>query len=214
MFSLSTASMTNRRLIMVRHGQSEANRDKLVTGSPNCELTSVGMDDVSRLAPYLRPLTDGARLIVSPLKRARQTADLLSIDGDWQVVPDLAETDAGEHAEWPQSRFEHEFPDYWASFKQERAYSGGESHADMIGRVVNGIARIMDTAPPVTVAVLHNGPLAAIIHWAFAIDPALFPAVEVATASLTVLDWGDRHRPSRPILRCLGWRPDTVETLC
>lgn len=212
-FGSMEAPRPGARLILIRHGQSQANRDRLVTGAATCDLTDRGRDEVAALTPHMHAVLRDARRVVSPLRRARTTASLLAPDLEWTVISGLAETDGGPHAEWPQARFEAEYPDFWPAFDPNRAYPGGESHAAMAIRAVAAMAAVLakpptEEAPDVTVAVLHNGPLAAILHAALGIDLSLFPAFEVPTASLSVLEWGDRHRPGRPILRCLGWRPE------
>jgi len=202
------ASPTCRRLILIRHGQSEANRDGLVTGDAETALTDQGRNEALALAPHARPWLEGARLLVSPLNRARQTADLIAPKADWQTLPGLAETDAGPWSLRRQTDFEAAFPDFWPRFSPMQAYPGGESHQDMAIRAIRAIAPVLNETAGTVAAVLHNGPLAAILHGLLGIDMSLFPALQVPTGSMTVIDWTDPHRPRRPSLRLAGWRPD------
>jgi broad specificity phosphatase PhoE len=64
-----------RRLLLVRHGESEANRAGVLDGYPDAPLTALGRAQVVRLADWVRELElSNARLITSPLRRALDTA--------------------------------------------------------------------------------------------------------------------------------------------
>lgn len=86
------------RLILVRHGESEGNRDRIFTTSPSIGLTDVGReqarDAAARIARSFAP-----RLIVSsPYTRARQTAEIIASNFDLPIVvePDLHERRFGD----------------------------------------------------------------------------------------------------------------------
>ena len=64
-----------RRLLLVRHGESEANRAGVLEGYPDAPLTALGRAQVVRLGETVRELElSNARLITSPLRRALETA--------------------------------------------------------------------------------------------------------------------------------------------
>lgn len=66
------------RLVMVRHGESEGNRDRRFTTSPGLALTERGreqaLETAARIARRLRP----RRVIASPYARARHTGEIIA----------------------------------------------------------------------------------------------------------------------------------------
>lgn len=68
--------MTTRRLHLVRHGQTDWNRDKRVQGHAESELTALGRQQAALLAPILRrePIT---AVHCSSSVRTRQTGEIL-----------------------------------------------------------------------------------------------------------------------------------------
>ena len=85
------------RLVLVRHGESVGNAQRLLQGRTDFPLSERGREQSRRLAHRLRdaPLV---AIYSSPLARARQTADALSEETGLPVVelPDLQEYDFGE----------------------------------------------------------------------------------------------------------------------
>ncbi|MCX4765900.1 histidine phosphatase family protein [Streptomyces sp. NBC_01275] len=80
-------------LFLVRHGETEWSRSGRHTGSTDVPLTEHGRDEARRLAPLIRPLRIAAAF-VSPLRRARETAELIGLH-DVRIDPDLREWDYG-----------------------------------------------------------------------------------------------------------------------
>ncbi|MFH0515556.1 histidine phosphatase family protein [Streptomyces sp. M41] len=83
-------------LLLVRHGETEWSRSGRHTGSTDVPLTEHGRQEARRLAPSIRSLRIGAAF-VSPLRRARETAELLGLHeaADVTVDADLREWDYG-----------------------------------------------------------------------------------------------------------------------
>lgn len=68
-----------RRLLFVRHGESVANRAGRLDGYPDAPLTALGRRQAAALAKTLAALDlSKARLVCSPLKRARATAQAIA----------------------------------------------------------------------------------------------------------------------------------------
>lgn len=84
---------TTGRVVLIRHGETEWSRAWRHTGRTDLPLTAAGRDQ----AAALRPLLAGhswAGVQVSPLGRARETADLAGLQPTL-VDPDLMEWDYG-----------------------------------------------------------------------------------------------------------------------
>ncbi|MFK4145474.1 histidine phosphatase family protein [Streptomyces sp. NPDC004065] len=80
-------------LFLVRHGETEWSRSGRHTGWTDVPLTEHGREEARRLAPLIRSHRIGAAF-VSPMQRARETAELIGM-GDARVDADLREWDYG-----------------------------------------------------------------------------------------------------------------------
>ncbi|MBZ9642342.1 histidine phosphatase family protein [Streptomyces sp. PSKA30] len=80
-------------LFLVRHGETEWSRSGRHTGRTDVPLTEHGRDEARALVPLIRSHRIGAAF-VSPLQRARETAELIGLHGP-RVDADLAEWDYG-----------------------------------------------------------------------------------------------------------------------
>ncbi|MGV9992323.1 histidine phosphatase family protein [Streptomyces sp. NPDC003374] len=80
-------------LFLVRHGETEWSRSGRHTGWTDVPLTEHGREEARRLAPLIRSHRFGAAF-VSPMQRARETAELIGM-GDARVDADLREWDYG-----------------------------------------------------------------------------------------------------------------------
>ena len=80
-------------LFLVRHGETEWSRSGRHTGWTDVPLTERGRAEARRLVPLIRSHRIGAAF-VSPLQRARETAELIGLH-DLRVDPDLREWDYG-----------------------------------------------------------------------------------------------------------------------
>lgn len=80
------------RLILIRHAETEWNAAGRIQGRSDTSISERGRRDAEswRLPPGLSP----ARWVTSPLRRARETADVLGVDA--AVEPLLAEMDWGD----------------------------------------------------------------------------------------------------------------------
>lgn len=65
------------QLILIRHGETLWNKEKRVQGKSDIELSEAGLEQARRLAVSLKH-EDIAAIYSSPLKRARQTADVIN----------------------------------------------------------------------------------------------------------------------------------------
>jgi len=68
------------KLILVRHGESEANRDQVFAASGEVPLTDLGRQQAHELAQRIAKRFAPARIITSTFLRARQTAEILAAE--------------------------------------------------------------------------------------------------------------------------------------
>jgi len=133
------------RLVLLRHGETQANRARLIQGQDDSPLTPEGVLGIGRLTEKLRALpveAEAAHWYCSPLPRARETLRLvreglgLAPDPGAPVRydPRLMEIDFGAYTGRPVddvlTLIQHHKRD------PARAYPGGESGADLKARVL------------------------------------------------------------------------------
>src|SRR5690606_19677200 len=70
--------MGKGRLLMVRHGQTRANIDKVWHGITDTALTDLGHEQARRLGDYFQRIATPDVIYASPLQRARDTAKAIA----------------------------------------------------------------------------------------------------------------------------------------
>ena len=116
-------------LIVARHGRTPANAAGQLLGRRDPELDDLGRDQAAAIAAAT---PQGARVISSPLRRCRQTADAL--DPDHDTDDRLLEIDYGEL----DGLAVKEVPaETWARWRDDSSWAppGGESHDQLAARV-------------------------------------------------------------------------------
>ncbi len=147
-------------VVVVRHGQTEWSAGGQHTGLTDLPLLPGGEDDARRLRPVLAE-RDIERVFVSPLTRARRTAELAGLfdDGIETVVdPDLVEVDYGrwEGRTTPEIRAELGHPwSLWADGTEP-----GDTPGESLVQVAERVDRVLDRARPL----LADGDVALVAH--------------------------------------------------
>lgn len=176
-------------LVLVRHGQTEANASGLLLGRSDPPLTALGR----RQAQALGPAVAGARAIVSsPLGRARQTAEALGLDLAVQVDERWIELDYGDY----DGRAVGEVPDdVWRRWRSDPSFTpnGGESMLAMGERVRSACADLATRAVDDDVVVVsHVSPIKAAVAWALGVDDSVAWRMFLGVASVTRIAVGQR----------------------
>lgn len=92
--------MLMQRLFMVRHGQSQDNAHKIVSGTHETPLSELGREQARAAGQHARALSIDL-IVASPLGRAQQTAKIIAEqigypESDILTLPELAERDLGK----------------------------------------------------------------------------------------------------------------------
>lgn len=88
--------MSEPSVVLVRHGDTEWSQNGRHTGSTDLPLVPAGEDRARSLGPVLAEF-EFARVLSSPLQRARHTAELAGFSDRLEIVPDLTEWDYGDY---------------------------------------------------------------------------------------------------------------------
>lgn len=159
------------RLLLVRHGESEANAARRMQGRLDSPLSARGQRQARAIARRVARTEMLDALYASPLKRAVETAGAIAAETGVQPVllPDLMETDIGAATGLTWAEFQETWPEHAARVstgEPDAAWPGGESRrglAQRAARVMDDIAR-RHPGGGVVAVVSHGGTL----RWAVA----------------------------------------------
>jgi broad specificity phosphatase PhoE len=157
--------VTLRRLVMIRHGQTDFNLEGRMQGHLESELTPKGIAQAYRAARLVvgyQPV----RLISSDLSRAVRTAEQISVATGLPVTLDarLRETHLGKWQGFTPEELEVEWPGAIAAWRADPTWAppGGESRIDVANRalpVVAELERELSGEEPVTAMFCAHGGL-------------------------------------------------------
>lgn len=173
-------------IVFARHGETPPNREGLLLGRDDPPLTDRGRAQAQELARRLA-VRGVARVVTSPLRRARDTASAIAEACGVPVEIDerLVEIDYGE---WEGRPFAGLDADVVARWHRDADFvpPGGESLVTVARRMAGFCEETLDgeAAGPV-VAVSHVSPIKAAVTWALDVSPELAWRMRLDVASLT-----------------------------
>ncbi len=185
------------RVYLVRHGETAWSLSRQFTGRADIPLTARGEQAARELGAFLRG-QNFAQVWVSPLQRARQTADLAGVGDRAQVDADLIEWDYGEYEGRRTAEVEAERPG-WNLF--DDGCPGGESIQDIDARAGRVVGRIRALAQDVLI-VAHRDVLRLIIARWLGLSPRDARTFYLDTSSISIL--GYHPGTDNPVIRMLN----------
>jgi probable phosphoglycerate mutase len=154
------------RIHLVRHGETEWNRELRWQGHSDPPLNERGRDQARSLAAALarRPFT---AVYSSDLRRASETAEIVAAPLGLAVHVDsrLREIDVGSWEGFTLAELEARFPEALARWQEtgEHGWEHGESHDQMFTRAREAVAAIAARHEGEDVIVVsHGGPIRAL----------------------------------------------------
>lgn len=192
-------------LLLVRHGETEWSRSGRHTGWTDVPLTEHGRDEARRLTSLVGSLRVGAAY-VSPLERARETAELSGLHGA-RVDPDLREWDYGGYEGVTTAEIQRTRP-HWFLFDDGVAPGPpehpGETPAQVGERADRVLARVLGAGADGEVALVAHGHFLRVLTARYlGLDPSAGALFRLATGALGRL--GTEH--GRPVIAAWNVRP-------
>lgn len=183
------------RLLLIRHGEAEGNREFRYLGDTDAPLTSNGQAQAQHLAEELLPAPLSA-IYVSPLARARATADALAAGRGSPLTPQVdARLREQSYGAWEgltaqEARAQHS----QAHAEWERAARdappGGESLTALRARSVACAHALAARHPGEVVALVsHVGPIKALVCAALGLPMHAARHMWLTPASVCIVDW-------------------------
>ncbi len=194
------------RLVLVRHGEVDANREMRYLGRSDPDLNPTGLEQAQRLAANLAEVGLQA-VISSPLARARDTAEAIAARVGLQVglEPRLREMDFGDWEGMTRGEVRargNEAARALAAWETDPnvAPPQGESLAAAQARALELTTELLRTMPGATVALVsHVGPLKALLCAALDLPLSATRRIFLDPATVSVVDWAEP-----PVLRLLN----------
>jgi len=183
------------RLLLVRHGQSEANVARRIQGQGDGELTERGRHEARLLAERLANGGPVQAIYTSPLKRAAETAAVIGerLDIPPVILDDLREMHLGaiDGLNGEESRVHYpEVLRRWAEDDLTLVFPDGEPVIASYQRGVEVMQRIVKSHPDDTVAVVtHGGLLASYLSYILDGQFSIKRVYELRNCGLTELDF-------------------------
>ena len=180
---------------LARHGETAWTLSGQHTGLTDLPLTEQGERTARRLGDRLRGMTF-AKVLTSPLRRARQTCQLAGFGPGAEIDPDLVEWDYGKYEGRRGAEIRAERPD-WNLFLD--GCPGGETPQQVSVRADRVVSRLR--AIPEDVLVFTSGHFMRVLasRWLGLEPTANSRYFMLSTASLSAL--GYENDLSRPVIR-------------
>jgi probable phosphoglycerate mutase len=180
------------RLVLVRHGITDWNREGRFQGHLDPPLSDAGRREAALVAarvaadPALRP----ARIVSSSLTRARETADAIGAACGVPVVPDARLIEIGQ-GEWEGRTHDEIARTDAARYEVWRTTDGlppgGETIESALARLEDALAAL-DGAQGTVALVTHGGTIRVLARLLLDLSPTRSWALDVDNASVSTID--------------------------
>lgn len=142
-------------ILLTRHGQTEWNVLGKVQGRADIKLNEKGIQQAKETGKALNEEKIDL-IICSPLKRAKQTAEIINKDRNIPIIydEDVIERDFGEFEGINKKEFD--FEGYW-SYKQNIKYEKAENIKDFFERVYSFLDKIKEEYKDKRVLIVAHG---------------------------------------------------------
>jgi broad specificity phosphatase PhoE len=173
-------------LILVRHGETDANARGVLLGRAESGLSEAGRRQAALLATALGARRPETRVLSSPLSRTMATAEILTGGvGDVEVDDRWIELDYGDLDGTPLKDVP---PEVWTRWRADPDFvpAGGESLRALGKRVGDACTELLaDAADRDIVVVTHVSPIKAAAAWALGVGDEVTWRLFVAPGSIT-----------------------------
>jgi broad specificity phosphatase PhoE len=154
-----------RRLVLVRHGETDGDSSVRFHGCSDVELDARGREQMRGAAKKIRRIP--VLVVASPLRRAWRSAEILTRGAPVRLEPDFREIDFGRWEGLTLEEIRQRDPILFEDW-QKRApgfeYPGGEPRAAFRERVQRGLDRLLAEPEWEALVVSHKGVIRTIVE--------------------------------------------------
>jgi broad specificity phosphatase PhoE len=155
-----------RRIVMVRHGETDGNSSVRFHGAADVDLSALGREQMRAVAARLQgEIVD--LVVASPLRRAWRSAWIVARGRPVRLEPDLREIHFGRWEGMTAEEIRASDPvryEDWQTGKPGFEYPGGEPRAEFRARVQRGLERLLASPARGALVVVHKGVIRAIVE--------------------------------------------------
>ena len=180
------------QLILARHGDTGSRYASCYLGSTDVPLSDEGHRQAEAMGSLLASCQPD-HLMVSPMLRARQTAEPASLA--YKLEENLREVDFGR---WEGCRFDQisssitaEELDRWACFDMEFNFPDGENLGQYVQRVIEATDRLVQMDGETVFVIAHGGGIRTMLCHLLGLPHARMMAFRIDYASLTTVNISD-----------------------
>lgn len=173
---------------LIRHGETEANREERFRGREEIPLSPAGITQAGELQRRLADLPPPLVVYSSPLGRARRTAELAFPHIPPRIDERIHNLDLGRWGGRPKAAIAAAEPEAWRRWITEpetMTFPGGESLPDLYARVVEFAAELAGPAPERVAVVSHRSVLKALLAVCMGLRERYFWKFHLDNASLS-----------------------------
>lgn len=182
------------KLHLLRHGETAWSVTGQHTGRSDIPLTANGEDEARTLGRHLCGIPF-SRVFTSPLKRARQTCDLVALSRPTEIEPDLAEWDYGDYEGQLAADILRERPE-WTIFHD------GAPHGESPGQIATRADRLLACLRTMTgnIALFTHGHFGRVLaaRW-IGLSVEQSQPFLLSTASHSILSF-EHNQPDQPAI--------------
>ena len=188
------------RLILVRHGETQLSAERRFSGRGDPPLTPRGQAQALAVAARIATLLgdESARVVSSPLRRARATAEEIARivgAGHVEVIDALVECDFGEWEGHTFAEVRDAWPDQLDAWLASSAVAppGGESIDAVAARIRSAVGKLRTDYTGQTVVVVgHVTGIKLVLQDALDAGPAFLHRMHLDPAGVSIVDsWPD-----------------------
>ena len=149
-------------LLLVRHGESIANRREIFCGQSDYDLTETGFAQAKCTAEYIAAHYSVSHVYASTLSRAYHTGENIAALAHCPITPEprLREIFCGEWEEAPFSEMLTRWPDSYIVWLRDIGHvqcPGGENVPQVLARAMAALQEIVQRHPDETVVIATHG---------------------------------------------------------
>ena len=190
-------------LLVIRHGQSEADILKVIEGRANFSLTELGHKQAEVMAKWVKENYSINKIYSSPLNRAKQTGEYISKLFEMEIVfdDDLMEWNNGLIAGLSREEADKKYPEP-KKYPHTRVY-GQESYIDFRMRAETVLSKIInENKEDDTIAIISHGGMINMLFKSFLESP-VNSKVSIKNSDTGIHHWRIKNG-NREIILCNG----------
>ncbi|MQG66028.1 MAG: histidine phosphatase family protein [SAR202 cluster bacterium] len=183
------------QIILVRHGETMANKAQLVLGTSDVPLTELGRGQAKAAAQKISLMEPSPTILFSsPYQRAKETAGYISnvIGLNPIFIDGLKEMNSGEMEGIKASKMVDKYPEYMKNWRRDHSTArppGGETLEEVHSRAWKSILNIFNEYDePLVVVVAHLFPIQGILCNVLGIKSNNFEKLVIDLGSLSSIE--------------------------